>query len=118
MRLARPALGSAVAFAAALACAPEAAAQKYGPHGDIWKYQVPKHGIHGEFDNEDVMGVIAGKHIKTDCSVNVVKGGKTYCFTAAASQTFFKYAPNTNLEKAHESWERMTSEKAMAAPSQ
>ena len=95
-----------------------AAAQTYEPNGDIWKYRVPKKPIAAEFDGEDVMGVIAGRHIRTDCSVNVVKGGKTYCFTAAASQTFFKYAPNSNLEKARAAWERMRSGERVDAPTQ
>ena len=107
-----------LAMAAALGYARDATAQKYGPDGDIWKYQVPKDGVRGEFDNEDVMGVIAGKHIKTDCSVNVIKSGKTYCFTAAASQTIFKYAPNTNLAKARDAWDRMKSEEKSSTPSQ
>lgn len=107
-----------VALTAVIACGGGAAAQRYGSDGDIWKYQVPKDGIRGEFDNEDVMGVIAGKHIRTDCSVNVLKGGKTYCFTAAASQTIFKYAPNTNLAKAREAWERMKSKKTSDTPTQ
>ena len=92
---------------AASVCAPVALAQQYEPNGDIWKYRIPKDGIRGEFDNGDVMGVIAGQYIPTDCSVNVIKNGKTYCFTAAASQTFFKYAPNGNLERAYEAWARI-----------
>ena len=40
----------AVAGLAVLAAAP-ATAQKYGPDGDIWKYQVPKVPPRGEFDN-------------------------------------------------------------------
>lgn len=99
------------------ACA-EARAQLYQPNGDIWKYRIPAEGVRGEFENGDVMGVIAGRHIRTDCSVNVVKGGKTYCFTAAASQTFFRYAPNTNLARAYEAWERMRRDEPSARPSQ
>lgn len=85
-----------------------AAGQMYEPNGDIWKYRVPKGTIRGEFDNEDVMGVIAGKHIRTDCSVNWVGAdGRIYCFTAAASQTLFKYAPNTNADRARDAWNRL-----------
>ncbi len=115
MRIAR---ALRLAMLMALACPSGAAAQRYGPDGDIWKYQVPKAPLRGEFDNEDVMGVIAGRHIRTDCSVNVVKGGKVYCFTAAASQTFFKYAPNTNIERARAAWERMKSRENADAPTQ
>lgn len=97
-----------------LACAPVAKSQKYQANGGIWKYRVPQQGIHGEFDNGDVKGIIAGKHIKTDCSVNVVKSGKTYCFTAAASQTLFKYSPNTNLVHALSFWQKMKSKDAQS----
>ena len=34
----------------------------------------------GEFGGECVMGLALGKDIKTDCSVNTVYNGKTYCF--------------------------------------
>ena len=34
----------------------------------------------GEFDDNCVMGLALGKEIKTDCSVNTVYAGKTYCF--------------------------------------
>jgi hypothetical protein len=34
----------------------------------------------GEFDNMCAEGLAFGKHIPTDCSVNAVIDGKTYCF--------------------------------------
>ncbi len=42
--------------------------------------------IEGEFDGECVMGLALGKEIKTDCSVNTVYGGKTYCFGNETAQ--------------------------------
>ncbi len=45
----------------------------------------------GEFDGECVMGLALGKEIKTDCSVNTVYAGKTYCFgNETAKQLFLK----------------------------
>ena len=34
----------------------------------------------GEFDNMCAEGLAFGKYIPTDCSVNAVIDGKTYCF--------------------------------------
>ena len=45
----------------------------------------------GEFDDNCVMGLVEGKEIKTDCSVNTVYAGRTYCFgNATARQVFLK----------------------------
>ncbi len=45
----------------------------------------------GEFDDNCVMGLVEGKEIKTDCSVNTVYAGKTYCFgNETARQVFLK----------------------------
>ena len=45
----------------------------------------------GEYGNECVMGLALGKDIKTDCSVNTVYKGKTYCFgNETAKQLFLK----------------------------
>jgi len=38
------------------------------------------HATEGEYGNECVMGLALGKDIHTDCSVNTVYKGKTYCF--------------------------------------
>ena len=40
----------------------------------------------GEFDDDCVMGLALGKEIKTDCSVNTVYAGKTYCFGNETAQ--------------------------------
>ena len=76
------------------------------PAGGIWKAVVP-HNMQGEFDNEDPMGLIAGKHIPADCSINWVSDkGSTYCFASATSLVVFLDMPNTNVQKARAFWER------------
>ena len=54
----------------------------------------------GEFDNECVMGLALGKDIATDCSVNTVFKGKTYCFGSQEAMTQFMQNPKDNLAKA------------------
>jgi YHS domain-containing protein len=55
----------------------------------------------GEFDGECVMGLALGKEIKTDCSVNTVYAGKTYCFGNETARTLFLKKPEEFLLKAH-----------------
>jgi YHS domain-containing protein len=54
----------------------------------------------GEFEGECVMGLALGKHIKTDCSVNTVYGGKTYCFGNETARELFLKKPDEFLLKA------------------
>ncbi|HEX2447360.1 MAG TPA: hypothetical protein VHK26_04145 [Methyloceanibacter sp.] len=54
----------------------------------------------GEFDSECVMGLALGKEIKTDCSVNTVYGGKTYCFGNETARELFLKKPDEFLLKA------------------
>jgi YHS domain-containing protein len=54
----------------------------------------------GEFDSECVMGLALGKEIKTDCSVNTVYGGKTYCFGNETARDLFLKKPDEFLLKA------------------
>jgi YHS domain-containing protein len=54
----------------------------------------------GEFDNDCVMGLALGKDIKTDCSVNTVYGGKTYCFGNETARELFLKKPDEFLLKA------------------
>jgi YHS domain-containing protein len=69
--------------------------------GGIWKAVVPPSAMHGEFGNEDPVGLAAGKHIKTDCSMNWVSDdGKLYCFTTGTSLVFFEEAPNSYIRAA------------------
>ena len=54
----------------------------------------------GEFDNECVMGLALGKDIATDCSVNTVLNGKTYCFGNEQAKTIFLKKPEEFLTRA------------------
>jgi YHS domain-containing protein len=55
----------------------------------------------GEFDNDCVMGLALGKEIKTDCSVNTVYAGSTYCFGNETAKQLFLKKPEEFLLKAH-----------------
>jgi YHS domain-containing protein len=54
----------------------------------------------GEFENDCVMGLALGKEIKTDCSVNAVYGGSTYCFGNETAKQLFLKKPDEFLLKA------------------
>lgn len=54
----------------------------------------------GEFDGECVMGLALGKEIKTDCSVNTVYAGSTYCFGNETARDLFLKKPDEFLLKA------------------
>jgi hypothetical protein len=69
--------------------------------GGIWKAVVPPSAMHGEFSNEDPVGLAAGKHIKADCSLNwVADDGKLYCFTTGTSLIFFEESPQAYIRAA------------------
>jgi YHS domain-containing protein len=55
----------------------------------------------GEFDNDCVMGLALGKEIKTDCSVNTVYAGSTYCFGNETAKQLFLKKPEEFLLRAH-----------------
>jgi len=46
------------------------------------------------------MGLALGKDIKTDCSVNTVYNGKTYCFGNEMARELFLKKPSEFLLKA------------------
>lgn len=54
----------------------------------------------GEFDDNCVMGLALGKEIKTDCSVNTVYAGRTYCFGNETAKQLFLKKPDEFLLKA------------------
>ena len=54
----------------------------------------------GEFGNLCTEGLALHKDIKTDCSVNAVMDGKTYCFGSEAAKTEFMKDPKGNMAKA------------------
>jgi YHS domain-containing protein len=53
-----------------------------------------------EFGGECVMGLATGKDIKTDCSVNTVIDGKTFCFGNEQAKQIFLKKPKEFLTKA------------------
>ncbi len=57
--------------------------------------------LEGEFEGECVMGLALGKDIQTDCSVNTVYQGKTYCFGNETARTLFLKRPDDFLLQAH-----------------
>lgn len=56
---------------------------------------------HGEFGGECVMGLALGKDIQTDCSINTVYKGKTYCFGNETARSLFLKRPDDFLLQAH-----------------
>ncbi len=82
-----------------------AAAQKSGK--GVWKWVVPPVKMNGVFDDNDPIGLVAGKLIPADCSINWItpETHKLYCFTSATSLIFFLNAPQTYLAQAEKSWQ-------------
>jgi len=72
----------------------------------------PSRGRHLEsgraaaFDNDDPIGLVAGKRIPADCSINWTDPDthKLYCFASATSLVYFLDAPQTYLTEAEKSW--------------
>lgn len=54
----------------------------------------------GEFDGNCTMGLAEGKEIKTDCSINAVIDGRTYCFGNETAKIVFLKKPEEFLDKA------------------
>jgi len=54
----------------------------------------------GEFNNMCTEGLALGKDINTDCSINTLLDGKTYCFGSEQAKTDFMKDPKGNLAKA------------------
>jgi hypothetical protein len=107
--LARHRLSTVLTVCAALYAASSGAfaVDPSAPAGGIWKAVVPPKAMHGEFANEDPVGLAAGKHLKTDCSMNWVSGddGKLYCFTTGTSLLFFEEAPQAYIRAARKFYE-------------
>jgi hypothetical protein len=72
----------------------------------IWKAVVPPVKMQGMFDDHDPIGLIAGKLIPADCSLNWTDPDthKLYCFTSATSLVYFLDSPQTYLAQAEKSW--------------
>jgi hypothetical protein len=92
-----------------------AAAQHDGASSDparagIWKAAIPPAGsMHGEFDDNDPIGVTAGERIWADCSINWVDPDdhRLYCFSSATSLVFFLEAPQAFLRRARKQWRQL-----------
>ena len=56
----------------------------------------------GEFNNMCAEGLALHKEIKTDCSVNTVYKGKTYCFGSEQAKQDFMKDLAANLAKAEQ----------------
>jgi hypothetical protein len=84
-----------------------AAAQKSGK--GIWKWVVPPVKMKGAFDDNDPIGLVAGKLIPADCSINWINPDthKLYCFTSATSLVYFLDAPQNYLAEAEKSWQTL-----------
>jgi hypothetical protein len=54
----------------------------------------------GEFDNMCSMGLAMGKEVKTDCKINELVAGLSYCFANQEAKTAFMQDPTGNLAKA------------------
>ncbi len=83
------------------------AAQKTGM--GIWKWAVPPVKMNGAFDDHDPIGLVAGKLIPADCSINWINPDthKLYCFTSATSLVYFLDAPQNYLAQAEKSWQTL-----------
>jgi hypothetical protein len=62
--------------------------------------------MHGEFDNNDPLGLAAGARIPADCSLNWVDPDfhKLYCFSTATSLVYFLDSPRAFLARARKNW--------------
>ena len=56
----------------------------------------------GEFGNHCAYGLTMGKQVMTDCKINWVDHGKTYCFSSEEAKTNFSKDTAANLKKAEE----------------
>ncbi len=72
----------------------------------IWKWVVPPVKMTGAYDNNDPIGVITGRKIHADCSINWTDPDthKLYCFSSATSLVYFLDAPKTNIARADKAW--------------
>ena len=60
-----------------------------------------------EYNNECSWGLANGKHVQTDCKVNMTReDGKTYCFSNDRAMDAFMKDPSGNAKKATETFGR------------
>lgn len=75
-------------------------------HPGIWKAAVPPVKMKGMFQNHDPIGLVAGKLIPADCSLNWTDPDThgLYCFSSATSLVYFLDSPQTYLAAAERNW--------------
>jgi hypothetical protein len=76
----------------------------------IWKAATPPSGsMHGEFKNDDPVGLAAGAEIPADCSLNWIDPDfkKLYCFSSATSLVYFLESPRAFLARAQKNWVKL-----------
>ena len=76
-------------------------------HQGIWKSAVPPVKMKGMFQNHDPIGLVAGKLIPADCSLNWTDPDThgLYCFSSATSLVYFLDSPQTYLAQAQRNWQ-------------
>ena len=62
----------------------------------------------GEFEDLCAMALAGGVKMQTDCSINAVYDGKTYCFGDDAARSDFMKNPEDNLKRAQSYYSVMT----------
>jgi hypothetical protein len=82
----------------------------------MWKWVVPPVKMQGTFDDHDPIGLVAGKLIPADCSLNWTDPDthKLYCFTSATSLVYFLDSPQTYLAQAEKNWRTLKSKAVRA----
>ena len=61
----------------------------------------------GEYNNECAWGLANGKHVETNCRVNMTReDGKTYCFSSDKAMANFMKDPSKNMNKAKDTYGR------------
>jgi hypothetical protein len=75
----------------------------------IWKSAVPPIKMKGAFDDNDPIGLAAGKKIPADCSINWTDPDthQLYCFSSATSLVYFLNAPKANTARAEKCWREL-----------
>lgn len=70
----------------------------------------------GEFGNHCAMGLVMGKQVKTDCSINWKDtAGKTYCFSSEQMKQEWSKNTATNISKAGSEFTKLSSVKPLTS---
>lgn len=64
--------------------------------------------ISGEFGDQCTNSLSKGNFVQTNCEINVVYSGKTYCFGSEASKSSFMKEPDSTIMKAAEMFAKQT----------